>query len=477
MRHLWKNREKQHLHTSLTFDFFLFNWFLLILIAISVIFLVLIFSSSYWKYNNPKNEPSLEASSYINYEDHPDLLENLHDYKGWLEVLSPDLEVIETYGPKADGKNSYTVNELFSLLSNSQSQNYYYSITKIQGEDDREFLLLKIPRECITVAKFVESTNRESVIRIFKIKTIIFTIVLLLLMLVFNIIYSHWVAKRIKKPLTILTNCLDEMINGNYNTRLSLTAEKEFKQIQEKFNFMADIIETTTKARQELEDSKKRMIMDLSHDLKTPITSILGYAQALTEERVHDNQKRKKYLTYIYNKSVQVSDLIQNMLELLKLDAPDYTLVMKHGDLGDLISEVIADIYGDIEEKNFILHIIIPEKRIFASFDSALLSRAISNLVYNALQYNPSGTQLRIEVSETHQYAIIEVADKGVGIPHTLCKTVFDPFVRGSTSRNGDNGIGLGLSIVYRIIDKMGGHIQLTSSHEEATIFKVFLPK
>lgn len=171
------------------------------------------------------------------------------------------------------------------------------------------------------------------------------------MVLLLIIVYSYWVARRIRKPLRIITLGLKQMIEGNYDTRISLYAEKEFSQIGETFNYMADVIEKTTKEKRQAEESKKRMMVDLSHDLKTPITSIQGFAQALVEGRGEDEERQKRYLTYIYNKSSQVTKLIQNMVELLKIDSPDFLLRMERHELGEFIREIVADSYGEIEQR------------------------------------------------------------------------------------------------------------------------------
>lgn len=141
-------------------------------------------------------------------------------------------------------------------------------------------------------------------------------------------------------------------MEGHYNTRIALYAETEFLRIGNSFNYMADVIERTTEEKRQAEKSKQRLMVDLSHDLKTPITSIQGYAQALIEGRVTDPERQTKYLNYIYTKSVQVTKLIQHMLDLLKLDSPDFILRVERLELGDQLREIIADTYGEIEQKS-----------------------------------------------------------------------------------------------------------------------------
>lgn len=144
------------------------------------------------------------------------------------------------------------------------------------------------------------------------------------------------------------------------------------------------------------------------------------------------------------------------MLELLKIDSPDFLLRMERQELGEFIREIIADTYGEIEQKNFILHLNVPEEDVFLNFDAELLSSVVHNLISNALIYNPPGTHLRVEVIPLEKEVTIEIADTGVGIPEELWSTMFDPFVRGDKARTASGGTGLGLSIAMKNTEKMG---------------------
>lgn len=357
-------------------------------------------------------------------------------------------------------------------MENGEDQAYFYSLTTVNAQSESEWLLLKLPREAITI-----TINSDPFVAYFNHSLSYYVFLGVGMILLLIIVYSYWVARRIRKPLRIITLGLKQMIQGNYDTRIALYAEKEFSQIGETFNYMADVIEKTTKEKRQAEESKKRMMVDLSHDLKTPITSIQGFAQALVEGRGEDEERQKRYLSYIYNKSSQVTKLIQNMLELLKIDSPDFLLRMERQELGEFIREIIADTYGEIEQKNFVLHLNVPEEDVFLNFDAELLSSVVHNLISNALIYNPPGTHLRVEVIPLEKEVTIEIADTGVGIPEELWSTMFDPFVRGDKARTASGGTGLGLSIAMKNTEKMGGTLHLSRRKKEPTVFTIRIPK
>ncbi|KQY94865.1 histidine kinase [Paenibacillus sp. Root52] len=483
MKRLWKTREKRPLHTSLTLDFLLFNFFLLLLVL--VVYIIVSLDVVDFRISDHIVDPDLNVEAHVyvaelekvSNQDGSDITssietQRLEDSGGWLEILNADRSVIRSVGNKKDTINQYAESELFAKLENRSDQPYYYSISPFMAEGEATYLLLKLPRDLVSIRM-----NDNQLITNLKHPLPFYILVGIGLLLVLTIVYSYWVAKRIKKPLRVLSLGLTQMIRGNYSTRMSISAEKEFVQIGETFNFMADVIEKTSAEKRYAEESKQRLIVDLSHDLKTPITSIQGYAQALVEGRVGDAERQQRYLGYIHNKSVQVARMIQNMLELLKVDSPDFHMNIKQREIGEFVREIMADTYGEIEQNQFVLHVLVPDEEIYARYDPELLSRVIQNLITNALAYNPRGTELRVELIPQETYVSIEVADTGVGIPQELWATIFDPFVRGDAARSGTGGTGLGLAIAKRNTEKMGGHLTLSQRGRETTIFTIVIPK
>ncbi|MFM9277483.1 sensor histidine kinase [Paenibacillus jiagnxiensis] len=397
-------------------------------------------------------------------------LDRLQQSGGWLELLDANRQVEQVVGNKKDSLYKYSEAELYDMLANDSDQTYYCSITAVNDpEETIKYLIVKIPRELISISV----VDDPSISRI--VSLLLFIAISSILLLVF--VYSYWIARRIKKPLASILDGLHEMIAGNYNTRLSISAEKEFNLIGETFNYMADVIERATYEKRIAQESKQRLMMDLSHDLKTPITSIHGYAQALVEGRVEDRGRQNKYLFYIYNKSTQMTRLIQNMLELFKVDALDFTPHVERKEIGEFLRERIADVYDDVERNGLLLDFSVPDHDVYAQYDPELLGRVIQNLIANALLYNPAGTHIRVELVEHDEEVRIEIADTGIGIPKELWATIFDPFVRGDQARTHTGGTGLGLAIALKNTEKMGGTLTLRSENEELSIFTIHLKK
>ncbi|GGG80918.1 HAMP domain-containing sensor histidine kinase [Paenibacillus radicis (ex Gao et al. 2016)] len=478
MKRLFSIRRRWRLHTSLIFDFFFFNIFLMVIIIVCFI------AGIIYAFQNAHTSESMNASaaSFLKSDKRSAYsIQWLEKHGGWLEELDDKFHVIGSKGKKGNEKIGYTQDELFALLENGEKQTYYYSIAAIESYSPPHYLVMKIPREQISIQKNMAAEplviDEEQPFPFNRVKIFFYGSIAAVLFFIF--LYSYWVARRIKKPLDTVAAGLKRMTHGDYSTRIDVHAEKEFKQISDTFNYMASVIESTAKEKRLLEESKERLIVDLSHDLKTPITSIQGFSQALMEGKVEDSDRQNRYLNYIYNKSNQVTALIESMLELLKLDSPDHPLKLEKSDVGDFLRESVAEMYGDIERKNFELAMEIPDRSMVAVFNAEALNRIITNLLANALKYNPPGTKLRVAIKEEAVDVRIEIGDSGIGIPEHLKLKLFDPFVRGDESRSNENegGLGLGLSIAKKLAEKMGGSLYLEDSQEDSTLFVISLTK
>jgi signal transduction histidine kinase len=249
------------------------------------------------------------------------------------------------------------------------------------------------------------------------------------------------------------------------------------KELNEELRALASELKKKNLEKTLLEESKKRMLADLSHDLKTPMTTIQGYSRALYEDIIVDEEKKKKYLKYIYDKSIRVTYLIEELFMFSKLDSPDSPIQKEEKDICEFFREIIVEYYELFSEKEMELEIDIPPTAILYSFDQKLLYRAISNLLENTIKYNPTNTCVYIHLHNLNNSIKIEIGDNGIGIPEDIVATLFDPFVRGDKNRINDGGTGLGLAITKKIIEKHGGQLRLDTKPERGkTNFIIDLP-
>lgn len=208
------------------------------------------------------------------------------------------------------------------------------------------------------------------------------------------------------------------------------------------------------------------MYAAIAHDLKTPMTSVQGFAKALSEGKVSDTEKKEIY-DIIYAKSNTMNDMINTLFEYSKLGTQEYKSIPESFDICSLVRDIAAENYTEFEENGIELDIDIPDEEITVNADKKELARAIANLVVNVYKHNPEGIKAKISVEKAGDKAVIKILDTGAEIPQDM--DIFEPFVTENTSRMSGHGTGLGLAITKRIIERNGGKIYISSREEGYT--------
>ena len=203
------------------------------------------------------------------------------------------------------------------------------------------------------------------------------------------------------------------------STRMDSSGE-EFLQIRDAFNQMADKLQNAEEEKKRMEKERNQLFMDISHDLKTPITTIQGYALALSEGMVEQEDKKQRYLQTIYDKSVRVTNLINNVFDLAKLENATPQLQIQNYDLPEFLRKMAAEFYEQIEQKGMALDFNTTVNKLEIPFDTKEMERVVANLLSNAVRHNQPGSQIKISLFEEEDSAIIEIADNGAGIPDEL---------------------------------------------------------
>lgn len=245
---------------------------------------------------------------------------------------------------------------------------------------------------------------------------------------------------------------------------------------------VAEEVEKNERQEEELREKYERarnlMLSDIAHDLRTPITTIGGYAKALNDGLVTSDEKRTEYLEAIQNKSERMSDLITLLFDYVRLDSENFSLRLEKTDITELLRENAAFLYADVEERRMEFDIDVPEERMELEVDRLQFSRVITNLINNALKHNAAGTTIRLQLcyAETKQKTGHEkkqevplqiiVSDNGTMIEPLVAEHIFEPFVVADASRESKGGSGLGLSIAKKIVEMHGWTIELRQDFE-----------
>lgn len=219
--------------------------------------------------------------------------------------------------------------------------------------------------------------------------------------------------------------------------------------------------EEKTAYRKDYEKRRNLMLSDIAHDLRTPITTISGYAKALNDGMVTDEQKKREYLEAIENKSDRMNNLINLLYEYVKLDSDNFVLKKETVDLAELLRENAALLYSDVEEKGMELVVDIPEAPCEVEIDPLQISRVITNLMNNSIRHNEPGTTITLKLNDIFYNREIIISDDGAPIEESVVEHIFEPFAVGDASRRTKGGSGLGLSIARRIVEMHGWEIDL----------------
>ena len=362
------------------------------------------------------------------------------------------------------GKSSFTDKELGYLTGDYPGNIWIqkYSFKNKDGKNRVMLLMLPVLSEHEYKLAFRE-------IGVFAILFIAFYITLI-------VIFVYIINRQLNAPIKLLNNALLKFAEGKREGPLNYTGPLEFVKICDSFNIMSKRLSESEYENSKLTDEKNKMLADISHDLKTPITVIQGYSQALSDGLISD-EKKMQYLSIIYKKSVLVGNLINKFYEYSKLEHPDYIFDFEKVDICEFSREYIAEKFEELRVNGYDMEVQIPDKRIFINADKMQMGRVYENLISNTVAHTPKGTQIIFQISEMDDKIEIDYYDNGGGIDENIAGHIFEPFVVEDLSRN-KTGSGLGLSITQKIVKAHDGTILLISGDKkEITYFRIILPQ
>ena len=214
------------------------------------------------------------------------------------------------------------------------------------------------------------------------------------------------------------------------------------------------------------------MYAAVAHDLKTPLTSIQGFAKALEEDKIPEEEKKEIY-GIIAKKSGSMNELVDLLFEYSQLGTAEYKPNLSDFDIAELMRGIIAENYGDLEDHKIDVDVHISDSAIMVNADKRDISRALSNLVINTYKHNPDGITFYVRLERSDDKCVITLADTGNDIPQGM--QIFEPFVTENSARSTGGGTGLGLAITKRVIERHGGSIEIDSKFPGYT--KAFIVK
>lgn len=220
-------------------------------------------------------------------------------------------------------------------------------------------------------------------------------------------------------------------------------------------------------------NDKKRLLSNLSHDVRTPLVSVIGYIEAVIQDRIEESEKRD-YIETAYHKALVLKEQINQLFELVQSDANEIELKLEKMDICEFLRQTMIDFLPKMEKDQITFEAAIPDYEIYISADKYCMARIFQNLIRNTLQHGESGNYLGIFVTGTSAEVFVDITDKGMGIEKEHLPFVFDRLYKADNART--RGGGLGLAISKELAVKMKGNIEILHSMPGDTVFRVTLP-
>lgn len=285
--------------------------------------------------------------------------------------------------------------------------------------------------------------------------------------------YLSW---SISRPLRTIERTAAEIGRGNYAERVQVDTHDEIGDLAHTINTMAEKLEKVEQERHHLEQVRNDFLANVSHELRTPLTAMQGFLEALQDGLVEDEEARQKYYAVMYSETMQVNRLVDDLMDLMKLENNEVNLAKFPVDVAEVMNRVAFSFRQEAEEKGLQLVVEVEAElpRIYADKDR--VAQILKNLVKNALKFTNAG-EIRMTAGLQEQWMRIQVQDTGMGIAADDLDRIWERFFKVDRGRSKNNkGTGLGLAIVKELVELHDGVCRVESVPGEGSTFTILLP-
>ena len=372
-----------------------------------------------------------------------------------LDSQSPiDVEtetVITGFDPTVTENTYYTIGNFFDSFSEEQLS-VFAPITsdyKVRG-----YVVIHYPMKSI-------ETSCNSLLNI----SYLMLIILFLLSMIILIFFTEMVYL----PLRKITEATEQYAAGNMHYEFQIDSEDEIGYLGAALSYMASEIARS-------EDDQKKFVANVSHDFRSPLTSIKGYLEAMLDGTIPP-ELYEKYLTIVLNETDRLTKLTNSLLTLNNLNTKGIMLDKSLFDINKVIRNTAASFEGTCKNKTIAIELILTGDELIVNADIGKIQQVLYNLLDNAIKFSHPDSIIKIETTEKHNKIFVSVKDSGIGIPKDNLKLIWDRFYKSDLSRGKDKkGTGLGLSITKEIIHAHGEHINVISTEGVGSEFIFSLP-
>ncbi|NLM10946.1 MAG: HAMP domain-containing protein [Clostridiaceae bacterium] len=290
-----------------------------------------------------------------------------------------------------------------------------------------------------------------------------------LISLVISFLLVYILSKRITSPLKQMTDAARKISSGNWKTRIHLKGNDEITVLADSFNQMVDNLEN-------LEKMRRDFIANISHELRTPMTSINGFIEGILDGTIPEN-KQEYYLNIVKEEVKRLHRLVSDLLDIARMESGEAKVNIAAFDICEVTRLSVIQLQKFIEDKNIIFRANFEQESMHVYADRDAIQRVLINLIHNAIKFTPEGGSISMSVRNIKGKAEITVSDTGQGIPAEDIPFVFDRFHKADKSRGKDRtSVGLGLYIVKNILKAHNENISVESEYGKGTTFTFCLP-
>lgn len=399
----------------------------------------------------------LQDDAEINLSD--DNISKLVENSIWIQVLNKDNNEVYEVNKPENVPSNYLTAELIEFIQNpwgSKSPTTIYT-RNIVNKNDNYTLLVGFPID--KVFRFGMIFTEESLK--YHISIIIFALILMTIM-------AYIFSRNLIKPMVSVVEDIDNLKNGIYKSRKD--KQGIFKEVSKNINDLSVVLKENEIQRKEVDKAKEEWIANISHDLKTPLSSIKGYAELLKGDEYEINiEDAKRYGNSILDNSDYIQELVNDLSLIYKLKNKVLPISFKEENIVALSQEIIIDLLNNSKYSNREINFNYSYEKILLNCDRKYLKRAINNLVINSLEHNYKDTIVDISVLREDKQIKIIIEDNGQGIREEELKNIFNRYYRGVTTSSSSKGSGLGMAIAKEVIEWHSGSINIESEVEIGT--------
>lgn len=384
------------------------------------------------------------------------------------EISNSDILVVNQGGAVLASTENFKKRSIVvskDVMNTLARDKYFKEIGTFNGTFNTTYLTVGVPimtNGTVVGGVFLSSTTEEMT----KLRRDIFGMftpsAAAVLILSFLIVY--FVTHQMVKPLKTMSRAAKSFAMGSFETRIPVNGEDEISDLAESFNQMADALART-------EQSRSSFIANISHELKTPMTTISGFVNGILDGTI-DQESQGKYLKIVSDEMKRLSRLVNSLLELSRLEGDQGSMVTTVFDICELTKRVLLGFERQVEAKNLHVNVNFFKEKIDIVADYDSIYQVVFNLTDNAIKYANEGGLIEIDVIPQDDKINISITNSGYGIPEEARPLVFERFYKTDTSRGIDKkGLGLGLYIVKMILQRHGERIWVDSKANEYTTF------